>query len=198
MRSASLRVACTIAFAGLAPVTAAAQARDTVSSAVHREPVALRYRALAIGVVSAATWVQAFDIPEGWDRTWQGYGNRLSDQVGFALTEELLREGLSRATGWESAFGPCDAARGARPWHGRARAATRCAVHSTFVAHNRAGASRPNAPLLGAIVAASALSLTWRPERASASKGQRFMVARVGIVTGATVVSRAVREMRRR
>jgi hypothetical protein len=57
---------------------------------------------------------------------------------------------------------------------------------------------RPNVPLLGAIVAASALSLTWRPERNSASTGQLFMVTRVGIVTGATIVNRAVREMRRR
>jgi hypothetical protein len=64
------------------------------------------------------------------------------------------------------------------------------------VARNHAGERRPNVPLLGAIVAASALSLTWRPERKSAHKGQLFMVTRVGIVTGATVVNRAVREMR--
>ncbi|MCO4099512.1 MAG: hypothetical protein HEQ38_08960 [Gemmatimonas sp.] len=78
----------------------------------------------------------------------------------------------------------------------RAAAATRCGWQSTFVARNHAGERRPNVPLLGAIVAASALSLTWRPERKSAHKGQLFMVTRVGIVTGATVVNRAVREMR--
>jgi hypothetical protein len=169
-------VAVTAALLVSAPAVATAQ--ETTSGAAHGEPVALRYRAMAFGVVSAATWTQALGVPEGWDRTWQGYGNRLSDQVGFALSEELLRVGLERATGWESAYGPCDAAHGARPWRTRAGAATRCALRSTF--------------------AASALSLTWRPERKSASKGQLFMVTRVGIVTGATVVNRAVKEMRRR
>jgi hypothetical protein len=189
-------VAVTAALLVSAPAVATAQ--ETTSGAAHGEPVALRYRAMAFGVVSAATWTQALGVPEGWDRTWQGYGNRLSDQVGFALSEELLRVGLERATGWESAYGPCDAAHGARPWRTRAGAATRCALRSTFAARSSAGATRPNAPLLGAIVAASALSLTWRPERKSASKGQLFMVTRVGIVTGATVVNRAVKEMRRR
>jgi hypothetical protein len=175
-----------------------ATAQDTTFTAARLELAVSRYRATAFGVVSSATWTQALGVPEGWDRTWQGFGNRLSDQVGFALSEELWRVGLERATGWESAYGPCDAAHGARPWRTRAGAATRCALRSTFAATNSAGATRPNVPLLGAIVAASALSLTWRPERKSASKGQLFMVTRVGIVTGATIVNRAVREMRRR
>lgn len=164
---------------------------------VPHEPLTVRYRALALGMVSAASWTQAMGVPEGWDRTWQGYGNRLGDQLGFGASEELLRLGLEQATHWTSITAPCDGARAGRRFSARLGAATACGLSSTFVAQNRAGARRPNLPLLGAIVAASAVSLTWRPERKSASKGQVFMLTRVGIVTGATVLNRGLKAARR-
>jgi hypothetical protein len=185
----------------LAP--AAAQGQDTLAvdsskAEVAAEPLAVRYRALAFGMVSAATWTQALGVPEGWDRTWQGYGNRLGDQLGFGVSEEVLRLGLEHATHWRSVTPACEGARPGRRFLSRVGAATRCGMSSTFVLQNRAGERRPNVPLLGAIVAASALSLTWRPERKTAHKGQLFMVTRVGIVTGATVFNRGLKAMRRR
>jgi hypothetical protein len=187
----------------VAPRVAGAQ--DTTRTAptafpvpdVPHEPLAVRYRALALGMVSAASWTQAMGVPEGWDRTWQGYGNRLGDQLGFGASEELLRLGLEQVTHWKSVTAPCEGARAGRPFSARLGAATSCSLASTFLAHNRAGERRPNLPLLGAIVAASAISLTWRPERKSASKGQVFMLTRVGIVTGATVLTRGIKAARR-
>lgn len=190
---------------GLAAARGQAQAppRDSApvlseSSEVPAEPLATRYRALAFGMVSAATWTQLLGMPEGWDRTWQGYGNRLGDQLGFGASEELLRLGLEHTTHWRQVTPACEGARTGRPFLSRVGAATSCGLAGTFVARNRAGARRPNVPLLGAIVAASALSLTWRPERKTAHKGQLFMVTRVGIVTGATVFNRSLKAMRRR
>jgi hypothetical protein len=195
-----------VALVFLAPVflmPATAQGQDTVAvesrtAEIAAEPLAVRYRALAFGMVSAATWTQALGVPEGWDRTWQGYGNRLGDQLGFGVSEEVLRLGLEHATHWRAVTPACESARPGRPFVARFGAATRCGMSSTFVAQNRAGERRPNAPLLGAIVAASALSLTWRPERKTAHKGQLFMITRVGIVTGATVFNRGLKAMRKR
>ncbi|AMW03901.1 hypothetical protein GEMMAAP_01695 [Gemmatimonas phototrophica] len=190
-----------LAAACLSP--AAAQGQDTVAvdarkAEIAAEPLAVRYRALALGMVSSATWTQAMGVPEGWDRTWQGYANRLGDQLGFGVSEEVLRLGLEHATHWRSVTPACEGARSGRPFVARFGAATRCGLSSTFVAQNRAGERRPNVPLLGAVVAASALSLTWRPERKSAHKGQLFMVTRVGIVTGAMVFNRGLKVMRKR
>jgi hypothetical protein len=185
--------------------TSVAGAQDTTRPApgavpvpdAHHESLAARYRTLAIGMVSSASWTQAMGVPDGWDRTWQGYGNRLGDQLGFGASEELLRLGLEQATHWTSITAPCAGARAGRPFRARVGAATACGLSSTFMAQNRAGDRRPNLPLLGAIVAASAVSLTWRPERKSASKGQVFMLTRVGIVTGATVITRGIKAARR-
>jgi hypothetical protein len=190
-----------VALACLAPAAVQAQdsvAVDTSQTEVAPEPLAVRYRAMAFGMVSAATWTQALGMPEGWDRTWQGYGNRLGDQLGFGVSEEVLRLGLERATHWRNVTPTCERARAGRPFMARVGAATRCGMTSTFVAQNRAGERRPNVPLLGAIVAASALSLTWRPERKTAAKGQVFFATRVGIVTGATVFNRGLKAMRKR
>jgi hypothetical protein len=66
-------------------------------------------------------------------------------------------------------------------------AATRCAVHDSFVAQNAVGEARPNVPFLGAVVGASAISLAWRPERADARSGQLFVATRIGIVLAGAV-----------
>jgi hypothetical protein len=153
---------------------------------------------MAFGAVSAASWTQVIGMPEGWPRTWRGYGYRLGDQVGFAVAEESVRAGLLAVVPWRSMETACVGARAGRAWNARANAALRCGMHSTFVAYTEAGAPRPNVPLLGAVIAASAVSLAWRPERKSARKGQLFVLTRVGIVTGATVLNRGYRAWGRR
>lgn len=170
--------------------------RDT--SAVHAQP-SHRFEpgVLAIGMVSAATWTQVLGVPEGWPRTWRGYGNRLGDQVGFAAVEESVHAGLQAVIPWRSLEPECLGARAGHAWRARPVAAVRCGLHSTFVAQTRAGEARPNVPLLGAVITASAVSLAWRPERKSAQKGQLFVLTRIGIATGATVMSRSYRAWRR-
>lgn len=168
------------------------------TAAVAREPEESRsVRMLAVGAVSAATWTQVIGMPEQWPRTWRGYGSRLGDQVGFIASEELLRYSLEKAVPWHSAA----CANGTGAAHGgtwmRLRRAASCAISSTFVAHNRAGERRPNLPVLGSIIGATAVSLAWRPERADAHKGQLFLLTRAGIVTGATVMNRGVKAWRR-
>lgn len=168
------------------------------TSAAHAQPShRFEPRVLALGMVSAATWTQVIGMPEDWPRTWRGYGNRLGDQVGFAAVEESVHAGLQAVIPWRSFEPECTGARAGHAWRARSMAAVRCGLRSTFVAQTRAGEARPNVPLLGAVVAASAASLAWRPERKSAHKGQLFVLTRIGIVTGATVMSRSYRAWRR-
>lgn len=183
-----------VALASAPMLRAQDSAAVQVDTTVHD---ASRYGWLAVGAVSAATWTQVLGIPEGWPRTWRGYGSRLGDQAGFAVAEEGLRAGLGVVIPWRGVVSACAGARPGRAVLARAASAARCGVHDTFVAHNAAGASRPNAPLLGAVVGASALSLAWRPERKSAAKGQSFVLTRIGIVLGATAFNKAWRAWRR-
>lgn len=181
---------------GAPPDTVAAV--PVVADTTTYERHTIRPLVMAIGMVSAASWTQALGVPEGWPRTWRGYGYRLGDQVGFAVAEESMRAGLQAVIPWRSAELACDGARAGHAWPARGWAATRCGLRGTFVAQTRTGARRPNVPLLGAIVTASAVSLAWRPERKSARKGQLFVLTRVGIVTGATVFNRGVQAWRAR
>lgn len=186
-----------LAVATILGVAAPAVALSQTSTPLPADTVAVENEAhrlvlLGTGAVSAATWTQVIGMPDGWARTWRGYGNRLGDQVGFTATEEVLRVGLQRATGWRSDVRPCPGARPGRAAWPRLGAALSCGTAGAFVAHNGAGERRANVPLLGAIAAATAVSLAWRPERKDAHKGQIFLLTRVGISLGASVITRSV------
>lgn len=151
---------------------------------------------MAAGAVGASTFNQATAMPVQWKRTWYGYGSRLADQVGFAAVEESMRLGLLAAMPWKGVAMTCPGARRSSG-HGffrRVGAAGTCGVVNTLVVRNADGARRPNLPLMGAIVGATALSLTWRPERVDAGKGQMFVVTRVGFVSGSTALKSAYSE----
>jgi hypothetical protein len=148
---------------------------------------------LTAGVVGAASFNQAVDLPEGWNQDWGGFGARLADQVAFAGAEESLRWVIGRAVPWRAVPVPCAGARAGRAMIRRAWSASVCALRDVAVVRDQAGAAHPNLPLLGAVTGASLLSLAWRPERADAAKGQLFVASRIGIVLGGTALTNAVR-----
>lgn len=187
-RAMALLVVCAAVFS---PGALRAQAAHADSVDAHDSSTGSHYALLAVGALSAATFNQATAMPAKWKRTWRGYGARVGDQVGFAASEELLRFALLRVV---PAHGPamrCDGARAGRPFWPRVGRALSCGVVNTLVVRETNGARRPNVPLLGAIVGASALSLTWRPERENASKGMAFVFTRIGVVTGGTAMNGA-------
>ena len=199
VRAMAFAVACLGAWSptGLSAQVASADsvAVDSVEvdsvTVTHEGGIAKHYALLAAGALGASTFNQAAAMPAKWKRTWAGYGARVADQVGFAASEELLRFALLRVV---PAHGPamrCNGARAGRPFWPRVGRALSCGVVNTLVVRETSGARRPNVPLLGAIVGASALSLTWRPERESASKGMAFVFTRIGVVTGGTAMSGA-------
>ncbi|WP_461413530.1 hypothetical protein [Gemmatimonas sp.] len=188
-------VACTV----VGSEVVGAQDSTTVSEPAAREAHhGERYALLAAGALTAATFNQATAMPSQWKRTWHGYGARVGDQVGFAATEELLRFGLSRAMSPTAPAMRCDGVRAGHPFWSRVGRAAACGVVNTLVVRTPSGARLPNVPLLGAIVGASAVSLAWRPERATAGKGTTFVLTRIAVVTGGTAANGAWREYRGR
>jgi hypothetical protein len=193
-----------LALATVVVGTAAAQQPPSPPDSAGR-PVGTARAAPVVGmlagaVVGAASGAQLAGSPEAWGRTWGGYGRRLADQVGFLTVEETVRRSTIALTGWRTAEEPCGTARGAlaarpRPDLGLLTA-LRCGVDRTFTARNRAGASRPNLPVVGGIVAGTAASLAWRPEgRAGGSDAIAFVATRLAISFGATIVARTVTEV---
>ncbi|MBL0939081.1 MAG: hypothetical protein IBJ03_09305 [Gemmatimonadaceae bacterium] len=183
-----------VVHAGTAP-SAHAQSEDSTQTGTQIGSHATRNHFLVIGAgaLGAATFNQATAMPAKWKRTWAGYGARVGDQVGFAVVEESLRAGLGAVMPWTAPAMEC---RGARASSGRGvwsriGAATTCGIMNTLVVRNADGARRPNVPLLGAIVGASAVSLAWRPERADAAKGRSFVQTRISAVTGGAMGSAA-------
>jgi hypothetical protein len=188
-----ITVACVSALSSIVLPAQVASADSVVadSAAAHERSTASHYAVLAAGALGAATFNQATAMPAKWKRSWAGYAARVGDQVGFAASEELLRYALLRVV---PAHGPamrCDGARAGRAFWPRVGRALNCGVVNTLMVRETSGARRPNVPLLGAIVGASALSLTWRPERENASKGLAFVFTRIGVVTGGTAMSGA-------
>ncbi|HCT55703.1 MAG TPA: hypothetical protein DGD08_00675 [Gemmatimonas aurantiaca] len=172
------------------------EAAETSDSDSSSHATRNRYLLMAAGAVTAATFNQATAMPVQWKRTWYGYGARLADQAGFGVAEESLRLGLLAAMPWKGVAMECPSARRASG-HGflrRVGAAGTCGVVNTLVVRNAEGARRPNLPLIGAITGASALSLTWRPERVDAGKGQMFVLTRIGFVSGSTALKSAYTE----
>jgi hypothetical protein len=167
---------------------------DTASDNSHA--TRKRYLLMAAGAATAATFNQATAMPVQWKRTWHGYGARLADQTGFGVAEESLRLGLLAAMPWKGVAMECPSARRAsgRGFFPRVGAAGACGIVNTLVVRNADGARRPNLPLIGAIMGASALSLTWRPERVDAGKGQMFVITRIGFVSGSTALKSAYSE----
>jgi hypothetical protein len=163
---------------------------ESTADSLQHESARSHYLLLAAGALGASTFNQAAAMPSKWKRTWGGYGARVADQVGFAATEEVLRFALLRVV---PAHGPAMNCAGttSRPFWPRVGRALGCGVVNTLVVRERSGARRPNVPLLGAIVGASAISLAWRPEREDAGKGMTFVFTRIGVVTGGTAANAA-------
>jgi hypothetical protein len=138
---------------------------------------------------TGAFGAQVLGSPEGWDRTWDGFGNRLGDQVGFLLIEEGVRRTLTlvlppmapRASCWSD---DRSAAANLTAGYG-------CALWSTVAARPAEGDGwRFNAPVTVSLLAATGTSLAWRPERASAAKARSFLITRTAIVFGGMAAGR--------
>lgn len=152
-------------------------------------PTAEEWPLLILMPFTGALGAHVLGSPEGWDRTWEGYGNRLGDQVGFLVIEEGVRRVLAyalpptapRASCWQSE----------RSALGNLTAGSGCALWSTVAVRPASGNGwRFNAPVTVSLLAATGTSLAWRPERADAATARSFLLTRTVIVFGGMAAAR--------
>lgn len=154
------------------------------SDSVHAAPLFVPYVARTAVAGAAGTWV--LGAPKAWARTPAGLGKRVADQAGLYTLQVGGERLLLRGMGWHHDGAPC-----------RERSLVRlaaCATARTAVARDGGGVRRANVPLLGSVVAATAVSLAWRPERGDAAEGRLFIGTRVGVVLAGYVAERFVLE----
>jgi hypothetical protein len=72
-----------------------------------------------------------------------------------------------------------------------------CAVARTFTAVDGRGVRRPPVPFVASVVAATAASVLWRPERRDAAKARAFVATRLGVVFAGYAGERLLVEWRR-
>lgn len=161
----------------------AAVAQDVVQMSVTGEQSAPGTKAAltAALILAGASGAQLIKSPEDWARTWEGYGKRVADQTGFYVVQTTTFRTLKGALDYRPDAVLCPRGR-----------LVGCAFVATFTAFDRRGARRVNAPLITSIVAGTAASLAWRPERHDNAKAWAFVGTRLGIGFGGYVVERIV------
>ena len=138
-------------------------------------------------IVAGAAGAQVLHTPKAWPRTFGGFGKRVADQTGFYLAQAGSSHLVSRATGYRPDDTPCSGP-----------SLIPCAVVRTFTARDRRNVRRANLPFLVSTLAATAASVTWRPERETRSQALSFAATRVGVVFAGFIAERALLEWKRR
>lgn len=172
----------------LAPSLRAQQTPITtvlVDSAPHGRATAIAMTGALI--VAGAAGAQVLHTPKAWPRTIEGFGKRVADQTGFYLAQAGTGHLVSRATGYRTDDTPCTG-----------QSLLPCAVARTFTARDRHNVRRANVPFLVSTFAATAASVTWRPERETRSQALSFVATRVGVVFAGFIAERAMLEWKRR
>lgn len=130
-------------------------------------------------VVAGATGAQIVGSPEAWPRTIGAFGQRVADQTGFYVVQTSTYRVITNGFGWSADTTPCATSE-----------LVRCSFVRTFTAFDRNGVRRANVPLLTSIMAATGVSVAWRPERKDADKTLTFVATRLGLAFGGYVAER--------
>ncbi|MBC7840953.1 MAG: hypothetical protein H7099_01500 [Gemmatimonadaceae bacterium] len=138
-------------------------------------------------ILAGAAGAQALHTPKAWPRTFEGFGKRVADQTGFYLAQAGVSHVVSRATRYRPDDTSCSG-----------QSLIPCAVARTFTARDSRNVRRANLPFLISTLAATAASVTWRPERETRSQALSFVATRVGVVFAGFIAERVLLEWRRR
>lgn len=130
-------------------------------------------------VIAGATGAQIVGTPEAWPRTLGAFGQRVADQTGFYLVQTSTYRVVTNEFGWAADTTRCNTSE-----------LVRCSFVRTFTAFDRNGVRRANVPLLSSILAATGVSVAWRPERKDNEKALAFVATRLGLAFGGYVAER--------
>jgi len=144
---------------------------------------------LGLVIVAGAGLRQILGEPDVWPRTSDGFVQRLGDQAGFVIVRQSMQATTQHFTGWQPDPRPCR----------RSITMLLCEASRTLYAQNGNDRLHLNVPLLVGAVSGSAASLFWRPERRQSSqKAQSFVAARISFSIGVPILTRTLRDLRRR
>lgn len=174
-----------------------AAAADTVAIAPRsdRPPLAARALARVPGMLATSAWNLAIRAPKAWPRTPRGYGQRFGDQVGFAVVETSVEAGAgfgaARMLLWRREEASCASVVNTRRVAQLAGRLT-CSVRQTLTMRTDAGRVRPNVAVAIGILAATVVSLQWRPENDTPQHARMFVLQRTAISYGSRIFWGAV------
>ena len=175
---------------------------DTLLIAPTKETTPLVSRALARapGLLATSALTFAIRAPAAWPRTARGYGQRVGDQVGFVIVETsveaLTGYGAARTLQWRHEDSSCAVVVNTRrvaQFAGRLA----CSTRQTLTMRTDAGRLRPNLVVAAGILAATVVSLQWRPENDTPQHARLFVLQRTAISYGARIFLGAVFPPRR-
>jgi hypothetical protein len=130
--------------------------------------------------VAVAAGQQVISTPDGWPRTFSGYGKRVGSEVVLLVVETGVREGGDALLGLDPRYYNC---RCSGIWN-----RTGHALKMTFLAYDASGRLRPDLPRLVGDYSGSMLVTTWYPSHYSPTvQGVQMGHIQVGFDAGMNI-----------
>ena len=109
--------------------------------------------------LGTAAYSQVIESPDGWPRTWEGYGRRVGSHLGSSAIENTVHESMAAAEGTDPRYFAC-ACTGIFPRTGHA-------LKMTFLTYNRSGHETLDLPMLTGAYGSSMIKTMWYPDHYS-------------------------------
>jgi hypothetical protein len=125
--------------------------------------------------LGTAAYSQVIESPDGWPRTWEGYGRRVGSHLGSSAIEHTVRESMAAAEGTDPRYFACGCT-GIFPRTGHA-------LKMTFLTYNRSGHETLDLPMLTGAYGSSMIKTMWYPDHYSPlAQGVQSGHIEVGII----------------
>ena len=125
--------------------------------------------------LGTAAYSQVIESPDGWPRTWEGYGRRVGSHLGSSAIENTVHESMAAAEGTDPRYFAC-ACTGIFPRTGHA-------LKMTFLTYNRSGHETLDLPMLTGAYGSSMIKTMWYPDHYSPlAQGVQSGHSEVGLI----------------
>jgi hypothetical protein len=109
--------------------------------------------------LGTAVYSQVIESPDGWPRTWEGYGRRTGSHLASSVIENTVHESFAAAEGTDPRYFACGC-KGLFPRTGHA-------LKMTFLTYNRSGHQTLDLPMLAGAYGSSMIKTMWYPDQNS-------------------------------
>ena len=119
-----------------------------------------RSGALHIESIGTAAYLQTFDVPAEWNRSWGGFARRLGSSYGSNLIQNTMHESFAAAEGADPRYFAC-ACKGLFRRGGHV-------IKMSFLTYNSSGHETLDLPQITSIYGSSMIEAMWYPHHYSA------------------------------